>query len=280
MSESGARPEEPGQAVVPSAPEKRKRRLLPLLVSWGIVAAMLAALVILALSALTDVPREAPKPAMPEATAPAPTSDTPAPALPDTSPTAEPPAAAAGVTPSSRPAVASLQPAAGSTPSSAVFVPSGEVIRLTTTQRGAVTEVEPSALGPGDSYAATVTVRNEGTVDLRYAMVSTTTPNDANDGDLVARVMRMTVKVNVTECSSAAFDASGENVYAGALGAASGLNVIGDPAGGQQVGDRLLSPGEVETLCVDISVPSDVGNEYQGKGTGVHFRFDSEDVRS
>jgi hypothetical protein len=161
------------------------------------------------------------------------------------------------------------------TPLPGVPAPSDVFVRLTTTKQEPVTPVPTQALSPGDSIANTVTIRNDGNVDLRYSMISRTT---ANDGDLVANVITMSVKVNVQDCTEAGYAATGTEVYRGPLGSYTGRNIVGDPKRGQDSGDRLLSPGEIETLCVKVDVPDNVGNEYQGKGTGVRFQFDSEDA--
>lgn len=144
-------------------------------------------------------------------------------------------------------------------------------VDLTATPATAV--VTMSNMAPGDVVTAPLTVNNAGTLAYRYAVLATTT---ASTPDLAAQ-LDFTVKSGVTTCSTAGFGATGSVVYGpGDLGSTAGLKVIGDAAQGQQTGDRTLSAGTSEVLCLQVSLPSSTGNTYQTKTTTATLRFDAE----
>ncbi len=47
---------------------------------------------------------------------------------------------------------------------------------------------------------------------------------------------------------------------------------------GQQAGDRILGPGQRETLCIEITMPLDAGNAYQGAATSTTWTIAAEQV--
>lgn len=115
---------------------------------------------------------------------------------------------------------------------------------------------------------------NDGTLTLRYAITSITTNSD---GKNLANQLRLTIKSNVLDCANAGFNFSGTVLYGpAALGTITGLNVIGDPAQGQQAGDRALQPGSFEILCFNVSLPLESGNEFQNASTTATFVFAAE----
>ena len=90
-------------------------------------------------------------------------------------------------------------------------------------------------MAPGDEVTAPITVSNDGTLDLRYAITSATTEN------VLASQLQLTIKSGVTTCSNAGFGVDGTVIYGPAvLGNTTPINVIGDPAQGAQAGDRDL----------------------------------------
>lgn len=129
-------------------------------------------------------------------------------------------------------------------------------------------------MAPGDVVTAPVTVQNTGTLAQRYSVLSTT---DASDANLLAAQLSMTVKTGVTTCTTAGFSATGTTAYGpGVLGSTGGTKVLGDAASGADTGDRTLSAGASEVLCVQVSLPASTGNSYQNKTTTATFRFDAE----
>lgn len=129
-------------------------------------------------------------------------------------------------------------------------------------------------MAPGDSITAPIAVKNNGSLALRYSLLST---SDATDANFLAAQLDMTVKTGVTTCTTAGFSATGAVAYGpGDFGSTSGTKVLGDAATGSNTGDRTLSAGASETLCLQVSLPSSTGNTYQAKTTTATFRFDAE----
>ena len=124
-----------------------------------------------------------------------------------------------------------------------------------------------AGMAPGDEVTAPVTVSNDGTLDLRYAVGSVA----AGDADL-ASALAVAVKTGVADCSNAGFGASGSSVASGTL---SGLSV-GDPTAGAQAGDRTLAPSTSEVLCFQVALPTSAANALQGRTAGATFTFSAE----
>lgn len=131
-----------------------------------------------------------------------------------------------------------------------------------------------SGMAPGDQVVAPITIDNSGSLALRYAVVSTTTEN------VLSHQMVLTVKSGVTSCDASSFDASGTQLYSGILGSTGGTDIIGDPATGQQSGDRTLASGASETLCFRAQLPLSTGNSYQGLSTAATFSFVAEQTKN
>lgn len=132
-----------------------------------------------------------------------------------------------------------------------------------------------SDMVPGDQVTNPVTVSNDGSLELRYAVTSTTTE------DTLAAQLDLTIKSGVTTCTNAGFGVDGTVVYAtGDLGSTAGVNVIGDPTQGAQAGDRTLAASANETLCFNVSLPSSTNNTFQGLTTTATFAFQAEQTQS
>ncbi len=109
--------------------------------------------------------------------------------------------------------------------------------------------VTATAMAPGDQDTAPLTVSNDGTLDLRYAVESTTTE------DTLAALLVLTVKTGVTTCDDANWSADGTTIYSGPLGTTGTSQIIGDAATGAQAGDRVLTAGNSEVLCINVTLP-------------------------
>jgi spore coat-associated protein N len=132
-----------------------------------------------------------------------------------------------------------------------------------------------SDMAPGDEVVNPITVSNAGTLELRYAVTSTTTE------DTLAAQLDLTIKSGVTTCTTAGFDTDGTVVYAaGDLGSTTGVDVIGDPTTGGQAGDRTLAASGSEVLCFKVSLPSATGDTYQGLTTTATFAFQAEQTKN
>lgn len=106
-----------------------------------------------------------------------------------------------------------------------------------------------AAMTPGDQDTAPITVSNGGTLDLRYALRSTTTE------DTLAAALVLTVKSGVVTCDDANWAATGTTLYSGVLGTVAGTAAIGSPSAGADAGDRTLAAGASEVLCVNVTLP-------------------------
>jgi len=124
---------------------------------------------------------------------------------------------------------------------------------------------------PGeDTTPQTLTVTNDGTMELRYAV--TMTADNADTKSLYAE-LDLTIREEGTNC--AAFD--GTPLYGPDFPFLLDDNLIGDPTAGPDTGDRTLttaSPSEV--LCFKVTLPSDAPNSVQAASTTAVFTFASE----
>ena len=126
-----------------------------------------------------------------------------------------------------------------------------------------------SNMAPGDSVTAPLTVNNDGTLDLRYAM--TTVAVDGVPPGLAA-ALTLVIRDEGTDCTT--FD--GTELYNGSLD----LGYIGDPTAGPDAGDREITVAAgSEVLCFRITLPSGaVGPE--GASTTATFTFDAEQTKN
>ena len=128
-----------------------------------------------------------------------------------------------------------------------------------------------STMAPGDKVTASLTVTNDGSLELRYAVTSTSSE------DILAGQLDMTIKTGVSVCNNGQFGNDGSVIYGPAdLGNSTGANIIGDPAQGADAGDRVLAASATETLCIQIELPLNTGNSYQGLSTDATFAFAAE----
>ncbi len=135
-----------------------------------------------------------------------------------------------------------------------------------------------SNMAPGDQYTAPLTVTNNGTLDLRYAVTSAATDTD---GKHLNSQLDLTIKTGVTDCSNSGFGTDGTSIYGAAdLGSVAGINVIGDPTQGAQAGDRTLSASGSEVLCMNVKLPLSTGNAFQGAATTATFTFNAEQTKN
>lgn len=126
------------------------------------------------------------------------------------------------------------------------------------------TLVTMEAMVPGDQVAEVLTIRNDGSDALRFAMTSSAT--DA-DGRHLATALQVDIERR-TGCAGAVL----EVLYSGPLASAA----FGDPLPGGQAGDRPLASGSSETLCVRVSLPTDTDILYADASTTLTLTFWAE----
>jgi predicted ribosomally synthesized peptide with SipW-like signal peptide len=138
-------------------------------------------------------------------------------------------------------------------------------------------------MAPGDQVTAPLTVSNTGSLDLRYAATTLATNSD---GKGLAAALVLTVKAGVTSCTDANWTASGTVVYGpnvlGPVVTAGAL--FGDPATGDQAGDRPLTATSDDVLCFHVALPLGTGdgsqNYLQGSTTTATFQFYAEQTKN
>lgn len=127
-----------------------------------------------------------------------------------------------------------------------------------------------SNMAPGDINYGKVPVSNDGSLQLRYSMTSSSTNTDGKG--LASTLTAKVVAISSAGTCDAAAISGGTAIYSGALsGAAFGSN-----APGAQAGDRTLNAGASEALCVQVTFPSGSTNAVQGAATSTTLTFDAE----
>ena len=135
-----------------------------------------------------------------------------------------------------------------------------------------------SNMAPGDVEYGGLEVSNDGSLELRYAMTTT-----ADDTSTLDEQLDLTIDV-VTDPGVDGIwytddDVVGEaNIYGpdGVLSSA----FFGDPAQGEQAGDRTLASLASERLRFKATLPLDTDDTYQGTTCTVAFVFDAEQTAS
>ena len=127
---------------------------------------------------------------------------------------------------------------------------------------------------PGeDTTPQSLTVTNDGTMELRYAV--TMTADNIDTKSLYAE-LDLTIRDEGTDCAT--FD--GTDLYGPDLPFLLTGNLIGDPSAGSDTGDRTLLASNNEVLCFRVTLPSGAPNSVQAASTTAIFTFESEQVQN
>jgi len=130
-----------------------------------------------------------------------------------------------------------------------------------------------SAMMPGDSVTQPLTVNNDGSAELRYAISASATDPD---GNALKDQLTLTIKtVDSTTPGVPCDDFDGTQLYSGDLDGTTGA-LIGDNSQGAQAGDRVIAASSNEVLCFQVSLPLSAGNGAQNAATDATFTFDAE----
>src|SRR5262245_34575487 len=121
-------------------------------------------------------------------------------------------------------------------------------------------------LMPGDSGSQTLTVRNDGTAQLRYMMDSSSTNTDAKN-------LRAALNLTIT---AGTCPGAGVPLYSGPFEGAVQHATFGDVTNGADTGDRVLDANTTEDLCFAWDLPDTTGNGVQGATTTATFTFYAE----
>ena len=119
---------------------------------------------------------------------------------------------------------------------------------------------------PGNEVDGVLTIQNDGTGELRYAMTAVATDPDSKH---LREALQLQVERR-TGCSGPVL----EVLYDGPIATAS----FGDPATGGDPGDRTLGSGASEVLCFRASLPLGADSELQGATTTATLTFAAEQV--
>lgn len=143
----------------------------------------------------------------------------------------------------------------------------------------AAMDLTSTAMMPGDTKTSSVTVENDGTAQLRYAVSQTSTNADTkalrDSLLLVVRLEDTGVGNTFAEDTNYCDDATGTSLRASAAIGASG-NLVGNPTQGPHAGDRTLAAAANEVLCFYVSLDIGAANALQGATTTTTFTFDAE----
>lgn len=125
-------------------------------------------------------------------------------------------------------------------------------------------------MAPGDVNYGKVPVANAGSLQMRYAMSSSSTNADSKGlaSTLTAKVVAIS---SAATCNQSAIS-GGTPIYSGLLSSAA----FGSIAAGAQAGDRTLAAGASEALCVEVTFPVAATNGVQGASTSTTLTFDAE----
>jgi predicted ribosomally synthesized peptide with SipW-like signal peptide len=172
---------------------------------------------------------------------------------------------------------------AGGVVSLAVFTNTANVPANTFTTGTVILSTNPTtalvtfaAMAPGDQVTAPITVSNDGTLALRYAVSSVATNADTKG---LKDQLVLTIKSGVTTCDNANYAATGVQLYSGDLDSSAG-KLIGDAATGADPGDRTLASLANEALCFHVSLPLATGDAFQAATTTATFTFAAEQTKN
>jgi hypothetical protein len=114
---------------------------------------------------------------------------------------------------------------------------------------------------PGDSVSGRVDLVNDGSLPLRYSL-ELSLPDSTNGSSLLAEALHVELW-HATNCGTAPPTVSAILVPNRPL--ASATQLFGDPAPGQDPGDRPISVGRVDTICYRVRLPTEVANGAQSQ---------------
>jgi hypothetical protein len=121
------------------------------------------------------------------------------------------------------------------------------------------------AMMPGDVAADSLTIVNNGTATLRYAM--STVATNALGGQLTVAVRAEDAGGGCAAFTGAVIVAAGTTLNGAA---------IGNAAQGAQAGDRTLAGGASEVLCFRVTLPLSTNGTFQAATSLATFTFAAE----
>jgi len=170
------------------------------------------------------------------------------------------------------------------TVSTAIFTDSSAVggntfntgtVDITTSPASAIWASVPAG-APGDRATGSLTVTNNGSLQLRYSL------SGANTSATLAAAMNLRIGLRGgASCDFPYHNTDGTNtaladdaqLFSGTLNTTA---LIGSNAQGNQAGDRTLNAAANEVLCFAVVLPTTAGNGVQGLNDTSTFTFEAE----
>ena len=144
------------------------------------------------------------------------------------------------------------------------------------------TQLTLAAMAPGDQVQPTagITVTNNGTLALRYALYASATDADTKNLKDQLEVTIRAVDSNAGNGNCNEFD--GAVIYGpttnidGSTTAGTFFSIYGDSTAGAQAGDRALAATASEVMCFRVKLATSAPNTSQNATTTVTWEFRSE----
>lgn len=144
------------------------------------------------------------------------------------------------------------------------------------------TQLTLSAMAPGDQVQPTagITVTNNGSLALRYALYAAATDADSKN---LKDQLEVTIRAvdsnagngNCNEFDGALIDGPTSNID-GSTSPGTFFSIYGDSTAGAQAGDRALAAAASEVLCFRVRLDLAAPNSSQDATTTVTWEFRSE----
>lgn len=128
-------------------------------------------------------------------------------------------------------------------------------------------------MAPGDEVFGNVTVENNGSLRLRYAMSAQASNVDALG---LRSQLRISVFSGVGQVACAAGNVGAGTLEGGPATLGTPQQLFGDPAPGAHTGDRVVNASATEDLCVRVALPLTTDSTYAGANTEITLTFDAE----
>lgn len=137
-------------------------------------------------------------------------------------------------------------------------------------------------LAPGETVVRGVPVTNTGNLTLRYAITQIGDAAGTNFHSRLRTEVKVGASLTAANCTNDTNWASngGTLAYGPAAPSTTAQNLVGNPATGNQAGDRTLAPGATETICFRWSLPSGQTGNYGGAGGRLDVTFVAEQTQN
>jgi hypothetical protein len=132
-----------------------------------------------------------------------------------------------------------------------------------------------SAMAPGDTKYAVVTVTNSGSLALRYSATATWSASNALSQAITLSAQTI-ASAGATCDGTVGADWTVPNVAANITASGTSVSLFGSTASGQQAGDRTLNAASAEYFCVREQLPSTATNTVANLTSSVNLQFDAE----